>query len=138
MRTITQVKTLKDRLVYARELRGITQAQLAELAGCSQSAIGNVESGERHSLRNLIDIARALRVSADWLYDGEGPMPQPGLAVEQPRVSYNAWPFTVPRERFDALPAPMKHLVDQALTAAVQASEAAGPSAPFEKRRALG
>ena len=74
---ITNVKTLQDRLKYARELRGLSQKQLAERSKCAQSAIGNVESGERQTLRNLVDVARALEVSADWLYDGKGPQPFP-------------------------------------------------------------
>jgi transcriptional regulator with XRE-family HTH domain len=72
---ITNVNTLKERLQYARELRGLSQGELARLAKCSQSTIGNIESGERDSLRNLVVVARVLRVSADWLYDGHGPKP---------------------------------------------------------------
>lgn len=72
---ITNVKTLKDRLIYARELRGMTQGELAAKAKCAQSAIGNAESGERQTLRNVVVVARALQVSADWLYDGYGPKP---------------------------------------------------------------
>lgn len=73
--TITNVKTLKERLKYARELRDLTQGQLAIKAKCAQSAIGNVESGERKNLRNLVLVARVLRVSVDWLFDGGGPKP---------------------------------------------------------------
>jgi transcriptional regulator with XRE-family HTH domain len=73
--TITNVKTLADRLKFARELRGMSQKELAVASKCAQSAIGNVESGERHTLRNLVIVARALRISADWLYDGKGPKP---------------------------------------------------------------
>lgn len=72
---ITNVKTLKERLVYARELRGLTQGELAVKAKCAQSAIGNAESGERKTLRNLVLVARALKISADWLFDGNGPKP---------------------------------------------------------------
>lgn len=72
---ITNVKTLKERLVYARELRGLTQGELAAKAKCAQSAIGNAESGERQTLRNLVLVARVLKVSADWLFDGNGPQP---------------------------------------------------------------
>jgi transcriptional regulator with XRE-family HTH domain len=72
---ITNVKTLKERLVFARELRGLTQGELAVKAKCAQSAIGNAESGERQTLRNLVLVARVLKVSADWLFDGNGPKP---------------------------------------------------------------
>lgn len=73
---ITNVKTLKERLIFARELRKLTQAELAKKSKCAQSAIGNVESGTRETLRNIVLVARALRVSADWLYDGKGPKPE--------------------------------------------------------------
>lgn len=72
---ITNVNTLKERLQYVRELRGLSQGELARLAKCSQSTIGNIESGERDTLRNLVVVARVLRCSADWLYDGYGPKP---------------------------------------------------------------
>jgi transcriptional regulator with XRE-family HTH domain len=73
--TITNVKTLRDRLIHARELRALTQAELAKKSHCAQSAIGNVESGTRQSLKNIVLVARALGVSVDWLYDGKGPKP---------------------------------------------------------------
>lgn len=94
---ITSVNTLGERLTYARELRGMSQQELAERASCTQGAIGNVESGERHSLRNLVAVARALRVSADWLYDGKGPKPVLGVAESEaiyPTTPPLAWPFT--------------------------------------------
>ena len=74
--TITNVKTLKDRLIHARGLSKLTQAELAEKSDCAQSAIGNVESGTRLSLKNIVLVARALGVSVDWLYDGKGPKPE--------------------------------------------------------------
>jgi transcriptional regulator with XRE-family HTH domain len=104
--TITNVKLLKERLKYARELRGLTQEQLAKKADCAQSAIGNVESGERKNLRNLVLVARVLRVSVDWLFDGGGPKPtkdtfwvpangqlmaaEPALNLFSP-TKYDAW-----------------------------------------------
>lgn len=93
--TITLVKSLKDRLIYARTMRGITQGKLAKLAGCSQGTIGNVESGIRLTLRNVVQVARVLDVSSDWLADGvgrapdsPGPMPS-GNMVAQNVVAYD-------------------------------------------------
>lgn len=100
--TITLVKTLGERVRYARERRELTQQELAKRAGCTQGAIGNVETGERQSLRNLVSVARALHVSTDWLFDGHGPEPdweQGGIQwmVREPDVPYlvepPAWPF---------------------------------------------
>ena len=81
--TITIVKTLRERLIYARELRGLSQAELAKRCKCSQGTIGNVESGERETLRNLVLVARVLRISADWLFDGRGPKPEKSDTLEQ-------------------------------------------------------
>lgn len=41
----TDMDTLSSRLAHARELRGLTQTQLAKLVGVSQSTIGNIEAG---------------------------------------------------------------------------------------------
>jgi transcriptional regulator with XRE-family HTH domain len=47
--------------------------QLAEEVGVSQSSIRNIESGFRQRPRELVSIARALRVSPEWLETGKGP-----------------------------------------------------------------
>lgn len=101
--TITDVNTLGERVRIARERRGLTQQELATRAGCSQGAIGNVETGERQSLRNLVKVARALRVSTDWLYDRHGPEPDwesdapVYWQAREPEAPYlverPAWPF---------------------------------------------
>lgn len=106
--TITGVKTLGERLKHAREMRGLSQEQLATAAKCSQSAVGNVEAGARQSLRNLILVARALSVSADWLFDGRGPAPvpvEPAGSVHELRAAYGApWPLgDIPPDEFFSL-----------------------------------
>lgn len=91
--TITNVKTLRERLIYARELRGLSQAELAKRCKCSQGTIGNVESGERETLRNLVMVARVLNVSSDWLFDGKGPKPQkPDQAIEPSITDPSSYP----------------------------------------------
>ena len=52
---------------------GWSQVRLADEAGVKQSAIGNIESGLRQRPRELVSIARALRVSLEWLETGKGP-----------------------------------------------------------------
>ncbi|SOD29444.1 Transcriptional regulator, contains XRE-family HTH domain [Variovorax sp. YR752] len=52
---------------------GWSQVQLAEEVGVSQSSIRNIESGFRQRPRELVSIARALRVSPEWLETGKGP-----------------------------------------------------------------
>ncbi len=104
------MNTLAERLTYARELRGLSQAALAEKAGCSQSTIGNAESGTRKTLRNIAAVARALEVSVDWLADAKGAKPTaqgketPPAVVhaDEMRGRWTAayWPFKVRPEVF--------------------------------------
>ena len=56
------MKTIAERLRYARELKGWKQAQLAVAADVSQGTIGNIESGARQSRGSLPKIAKALGV----------------------------------------------------------------------------
>jgi phage repressor protein C with HTH and peptisase S24 domain len=66
------MRTLAERLAWAREQRGLTQEALAKLAGVSQSTIGNLESGLRSNPRRIINIADALGVDPAWLAEGRG------------------------------------------------------------------
>jgi transcriptional regulator with XRE-family HTH domain len=70
----TNLTTLAGRLRHARARLGWTQQQLADAAGVTQGAIGNLESQSRHQPRDLLAIASALGVSAVWLDKGEGAM----------------------------------------------------------------
>ena len=48
--------------------RGLTQAQLAELTGCSQKDISRWETGERHpSTKSLLSLSKALQCAMDDL-----------------------------------------------------------------------
>ena len=69
---ILPVKTLAQRVKYAREQRGWTQSQLAVAAGLSQGTIGNIESGARQARGSLPQIAEALGVEHKWLSMGMG------------------------------------------------------------------
>ena len=67
--------TLGARLLFARILRGFSQEGLADKAGVSQSSIGDTEVGKVKTSRNLAKIAKALRVSFEWLAEGVGQEP---------------------------------------------------------------
>lgn len=71
--TITPVNTLATRLKSSREALGLSQEQVATLAGVSQGTIGNIESGTRHRPREILAIAKAVKVNAEWLLRGVGP-----------------------------------------------------------------
>jgi len=100
--SITYVNTFAERLSFARRLRRMTQAQLARAAGISQGAIANYENGSRQSPRNVFVLAGPLKISAQWLSEGAGPMEYdaPALAgsryglseVEHPPQVLD-WPF---------------------------------------------
>ena len=81
------MKTVAERLRFAREQRGWTQSQLAAASDVSQGTIGNIESGARQSRGSLPKIAKALGVSHDWLADGEGEMVPVGGRVEASNVT---------------------------------------------------
>ena len=80
------MKTVAERLRFAREQRGWTQSQLAAASDVSQGTIGNIESGARQSRGSLPKIAKALGVSHDWLADGEGEMVPAGGRVEASNI----------------------------------------------------
>lgn len=69
---ICDMRTLAERLAWARNRKQLSQHQLAKLAGVSQSTIGNLEAGIRNSARKITSIALALEVDAAWLAEGVG------------------------------------------------------------------
>jgi transcriptional regulator with XRE-family HTH domain len=100
------------RLRRLREAAGFTQAKLAAAAGVSQGTIGNVESGLRGYGRSLINIARVLGVSPEYLTGESDAAPEPsqlldatagsGKAVQDAEALVarsNQVPFDTGRER---------------------------------------
>jgi transcriptional regulator with XRE-family HTH domain len=126
-RSITFVKTIGQRIRHARQLRQLTQAQLARACGLSQGAIGNYESDSRRSPKNILRIADALRVEPAWLAMGTGPMETVGMQVGEATAIAQAgdWPFpSVSRARILALSPAQRQLVDSTVLALVDALEA--------------
>jgi transcriptional regulator with XRE-family HTH domain len=72
MTYILAMSTLGERLAWARKQKNITQDELGRISGSSGSAIGNIESGTRHSSRKIAAIAAALDVDVLWLSEGKG------------------------------------------------------------------
>ncbi len=64
--------TLAERLKSARNSAGISQQDLGKAVGVTQAAIQKLESGKAKASTKLIDIARFLQVSPEWLLYGEG------------------------------------------------------------------
>ncbi|MBB5443269.1 MULTISPECIES: helix-turn-helix domain-containing protein [unclassified Paraburkholderia] len=69
------LKTLAERLAWARKRKKYSQQKLADLAGVSQAAIGNLESGIRFASLKMPVIASLLDVDALWLAEGKGTPP---------------------------------------------------------------
>ncbi|WP_223511473.1 XRE family transcriptional regulator [Pseudomonas sp. GL-B-19] len=61
---------LKDRLKQARKNAGLTQAQLAELAGIKQSSISEIERGLSRTSGHLVKLAQICEVDPIWLAEG--------------------------------------------------------------------
>lgn len=66
--------TLRERIRQARELLGMSRAELARLVGVGASAAVQWEQpkGTSPSVANLIAIAHATHVSFEWLATGRG------------------------------------------------------------------
>lgn len=67
------METFGDRVREARKKRGMTQKQLAAASGLSQTTISDIERGRNASSADIVALARAVGVSAEWLADGRGP-----------------------------------------------------------------
>lgn len=97
--SITFVNTLAERLKHARNLRDLTQKELAQAAKISQGAISNYETRLRASPRQLLKLAAALKISPLWLAEGVGAMEipaSPALTLQDNSLvnhAAQAWPF---------------------------------------------
>ena len=101
------MSTLKERMVKARQEKGLTQAALAKAVGKSQSAIAAVESGRNKETSGLIAIARVLDVSPEWLETGVGEMhPRPIEANARPAPPLHFWSSNDPLPEEDYAFAP--------------------------------
>lgn len=56
--------------------KGMTQEELANIVGISQTAISDIVIGKTKKPRNILEIATALGVSVEWLKTGEGEVPE--------------------------------------------------------------
>lgn len=64
--------TLGGRVAIARKGRNLTQAELAKLAGITQSSVALLESGSSKTSHNAVALAEALQVPVEWLLSGAG------------------------------------------------------------------
>jgi transcriptional regulator with XRE-family HTH domain len=71
------MENLAQRLKSEREKRGLSQWDLATRAGVGQSTIASLERDPNRSTTKLVQIARALNVTPQWLETGKGPKDPP-------------------------------------------------------------
>ena len=67
------MQLIGDKIRALRKRRGLSQEQLGELVGFSQSKISKIENGDWDSLSDLRLIAKALEVPIEELEKEDGP-----------------------------------------------------------------
>ncbi|MFO7856831.1 MAG: S24 family peptidase [Paracoccaceae bacterium] len=91
---MSETHALPDRLrARARQL-GVAPARVADLAGVNRSFVYDILRGRsaRPDPARLGEIARILKVDAEWLRTGEGEVEGPSPLVENPDDGYLAVP----------------------------------------------
>ncbi|EHT8069647.1 helix-turn-helix transcriptional regulator [Salmonella enterica] len=76
--------TFADRLTYAMNEAGYTQASLGDAIGMAQPSVWKLTSGKTKNTRKLFEISRVLGVRPEWLSDGEEPMRVDGMLPGNP------------------------------------------------------
>ena len=67
-----------DRLTALRQDRDVTQAQVAEVLGCKQSAVSKYEKRRvPYRIEDVVTLCRFYEVSADYLFGLPQGMPYP-------------------------------------------------------------
>lgn len=91
------MNTLAERLQFAMDKMGKNQVELAALAGTSQVTISNILNGVTKSPRNGLQIAKALKISPEWLLNGTGDMVQPQIKSNVAETgSFDLWDCNTP------------------------------------------
>ena len=84
------MKTLPERLIYARTRLDMSQGEVAKAVGMKQPSYGQIESGETKKSKFIYDIAKILKVSPEWLIDGIGEMSTQPLSDKSESNAVNA------------------------------------------------
>lgn len=66
------MKTFAERVKAQRKQAGLNQQQLAKISGLSQTTISDIERARNEGSRDVVRLAHALKVSAEWLITGLG------------------------------------------------------------------
>lgn len=71
------MNSFAERVRSRRIALGLTQSQLAKLAGLRQPDISKIELGKINETTKLLGLARALKCTPDWLETGKGQIERP-------------------------------------------------------------
>ena len=82
-----KLDTFSQRLTYAMDQAGFTQASLGNAVGMSQPSVWKLTSGKTRNTRKLFEISKVLGVRTEWLSDGTGPMRDEGVEPYNPKSS---------------------------------------------------
>lgn len=88
---LKSIPKLAERLKYVRLVKGLSQADLAGIAGTTQQAIQQAETGKARQPRYLHRIAKELGVPFEWLAFNDVPSSskvsgKPGLTERENEV----------------------------------------------------
>ena len=78
---------IANRCRLERKAKDITQTELAEMIGCTQTVIVRIETGGSYSDRVVRDVATALKINDEWLRTGKGPKESADMA-HRPNAHY--------------------------------------------------
>lgn len=67
MIVLKNIPELSERLKYVRKMNGLSQIQMAEIAGTTQQAIQQAETGKAQTPRYLHKLALTLEIPYEWL-----------------------------------------------------------------------
>lgn len=93
------METLAQRLKFVMDEKSVSQNALARMIGVTQPSIKKVLDGNTLNPKNIIEIANALNVEAEWLKTGNGRAPD--FASEVDSVEENNEPFYTRLEVLD-------------------------------------
>lgn len=80
MSTVVLMTTaVGERIARLRELTGLSQRDMSELAGLTEQHVRLLEIGERRSpsVETIVRLAHAYDTSLEWLATGDGDEPDP-------------------------------------------------------------
>lgn len=94
--------TVGSRIKALRESLGISQSKLAKLAGVAQPTLSSIERGEQNSSKRIVEFARVLKVTPDFLLYGDNkPLAKDEGNGVMPFIPLDLWDDETPLDTDD-------------------------------------